>query len=84
MPDKKDEFAHLMLFDYHASDSSNYPPKSLQYLWKGRKLSKDANMDKSFVNSVRFVGEEFYVFDYSGKNKVTGRHDVLPVGKLTN
>ena len=82
MPDKKDEFAHLMLFDYHASDSSNYPPKSLQYLWKGRKLSKDANMDKSFVNSVRFVGEEFYVFDYSGKNKVTGRYDLLKAEKL--
>lgn len=84
-PKRKDEFAEYLLLDYHASDRSDFPPASIQYLWKQEKKSKEEifkileekSLDKSFMNSIRFVGDKAYIFDYSQKNKVTERYDML-------
>ncbi len=73
----------LMLYDYFASDSSDLPPETLRSVWKSERyykneayaVLKSAGKLLSKKNTVRFIGEQAYIFDYSEKNPVTCRFD---------
>lgn len=81
-PEKKEDFAKILLIDFFGADRSDAPPESLQFYWKSARSQKDRIRDilsekglaKEYQNFVRFIGDEAYVFDYSDKNKVTGRY----------
>lgn len=71
----------LLLYDYFASDSSDLPPDSLRYIWKSERYYKNEaleilhnnNMQPDKKNTVRFIKDKIYIFDYSSKNPVTDR-----------
>lgn len=73
----------LLLYDYFASDSSDLPPDSLKYIWKSERYYKkealeilhNNNMQPDKKNTVRFIKDRIYIFDYSSKNPVTDRFD---------
>ena len=73
----------LLLYDYFASDSSDLPPESLRCLWKSERHYKKeayavleaAGKISDKENTVRFIGEKAFIFNYSAKNPVTDRFD---------
>lgn len=73
----------LLLYDYFASDSSDLPPESLRCLWKSERHYKkeayavleSAGKISDKENTVRFIGEKAFIFNYSAKNPVTDRFD---------
>lgn len=81
--DEMHKIKELLLYDYFASDSSDLPPDSLRCVWKSERYYKNkayavleaAGKLLSKKNTVRFIGEKSYIFDYSEKNPVTGRFD---------
>ena len=79
--DEMQKIKELLLYDYFASDSSDLPPETLRSVWKSERHYKNeayavleaAGKLLSKQNTVRFIEERAYIFDYSEKNPVTGR-----------
>lgn len=71
----------LLLYDYFASDSSDLPAESLKEVWmpertykqKANEILAEKGILPDKKHTVRLVSNEYYIFDYSSKNPVTGR-----------
>lgn len=80
-PHLTDDFATTLLLDYYASDKSDLTPSCLGNLvakdkrGRAHKVIQEYRLDKSVLNSIRFVGEGIYIFDYSDKNRVSERYN---------
>ncbi|MBO5418152.1 MAG: B12-binding domain-containing radical SAM protein [Clostridia bacterium] len=76
--------AETMLLDYFSSDKSELPPDSLRFVWRHSRAYRNSesevykalNIDDFAGFGIRYVGGNAYVFDYRGKDPVTGRYSL--------
>lgn len=73
------EFDRILLLDFYSSDRSNQLPSSLRYLSPENRKRKNELSEQGFRESLkstlRFIGNEIYIFDYESKNPVTQKYD---------
>lgn len=85
--DELSEIKKVLLLDYYHSCKSGILPKKLSHLepmrkftsQRSREIAEELNIKHNKEYAIKFIEKNYFIFDYSEKNPVTQRYELIQI-----